>query len=669
MSRPARALPGTLRSLQLSILVASRPTVCRACSAPSSPLTACSRLDSPRWLSLSAIRSTGSPSYISAAPPGSSNGSSSSSNASSSSSTKRPPPPPERRKAIDIALISLGVVALSSVIYLGQQRYASSKATSPSALAAAASSSTSPTRSSQLFTVPLQGETGDKSGSGTTTATKATSKTLAMLSAEETDRRLAEHAQSFSVGRAGNPLYRYDTSFLASNDPIEDDSCSVILSRDASSKKTGDLMLFAVFDGHSGWQTSKYLSEHLLAYVGRELNAVFAGEEEYAKVRLASLASSSSIASDGSKGNDEKGKMDRVWSFVTGSNSKTAQDTFQLDELDSDPNVTKEALRNAFRRLDSDIVNAPIKLLESTSGKGKLNTTAQAEALQTLLPALSGSCALLAFVDTANNRLQLAVAGDSRAVMGTSVGKGVWKAEVLTEDQTGKNPKEVKRMQAEHPASERDSVIMRGRVLGGLEPTRAMGDSRYKWPVGMQEKLLDAFYPGQGRYVPRNYLTPPYVTADPVVSTFDLPAKPSKGSTRRFVVMATDGLWDQLSNEEVVGLVGAYLDGERRPQTQSAVVKKVRLSDTGIISPHVPRQTPQRGAGPSYVFEDANIATHLIRNALGGANSSTLQALMSIPAPISRRYRDDITVTVLLFGAEDDQVVEGVRKNYPRSKL
>lgn len=36
-------------------------------------------------------------------------------------------------------------------------------------------------------------------------------------------------------------------------------------------------------------------------------------------------------------------------------------------------------------------------------------------------------------------------------------------------------------MRSEHPADEADTVIMRGRVLGGLEPTRAFGDSRYKW--------------------------------------------------------------------------------------------------------------------------------------------------------------------------------------------
>ena len=42
------------------------------------------------------------------------------------------------------------------------------------------------------------------------------------------------------------------------------------------------------------------------------------------------------------------------------------------------------------------------------------------------------------------------------------------------------------RMQSEHPEDEAAHVIQRGRVLGGLEPSRAFGDARYKWPAELQ---------------------------------------------------------------------------------------------------------------------------------------------------------------------------------------
>lgn len=101
----------------------------------------------------------------------------------------------------------------------------------------------------------------------------------------------------------------------------------------------------------------------------------------------------------------------------------------------------------------------------------------QTNALNQLLPALSGSCALLAFLDVGRNkyvyfkasshpvskltrrsfpRLHVACTGDSRAVMGTwepnenGGSGGKWRAEALSEDQTGKNLNEVKRF-ALHP--------------------------------------------------------------------------------------------------------------------------------------------------------------------------------------------------------------------------
>ena len=50
-----------------------------------------------------------------------------------------------------------------------------------------------------------------------------------------------------------------------------------------------------------------------------------------------------------------------------------------------------------------------------------------------------------------------------------------------------------------------------------------------------------------------------------------------------------------------------------------------------------------------FTFEDDNLSTHLVRNALGGGARDRVAGLLAIPAPESRRYRDDITVNVILF--------------------
>lgn len=57
--------------------------------------------------------------------------------------------------------------------------------------------------------------------------------------------------------------------------------------------------------------------------------------------------------------------------------------------------------------MDEEILNAPIRvLMNKKAGTSKMEVGKdQTENLNTLLPALSGSCALLAFLDTGRNKL------------------------------------------------------------------------------------------------------------------------------------------------------------------------------------------------------------------------------------------------------------------------
>lgn len=103
---------------------------------------------------------------------------------------------------------------------------------------------------------------------------------------------------------------------------------------------------------------------------------------------------------------------------------------------------------------------------------------------------------------------------------------------------------------------------------------------------------------------------------------------------------------DRLDNEEVIALVGAHLSGTRGTKSRSSVLSHVSTTTSPTVlasgHTHAPRQEPMRGEGDVYVFEDGNLGTHLIRNALGGARREQVSALLSIPAPWSRRYRDDV---------------------------
>ena len=200
--------------------------------------------------------------------------------------------------------------------------------------------------------------------------------------------------------------------------------------------------------------------------------------------------------------------------------------------------------------------------------------------------------------------------------------------------------------------------------------------------------LNQAIMVGNGRTMrepPSPFKTPPYVTATPVVTHRKLKFDSSAPEgALRFVVLATDGLWDELtyvylsipglfltlsSSEEVVGLVGGHFQGLKGSISKSDLPTLVPTSteNSTVQGKSLRRQTTDK----SWAFVDNNISTHLIRNALGGADEMSLRKLVSIPAPFSRRYRDDITVTVVWWeqGREESARVASFTEKSPKSKL
>jgi pyruvate dehydrogenase phosphatase len=129
-------------------------------------------------------------------------------------------------------------------------------------------------------------------------------------------------------------------------------------------------------------------------------------------------------------------------------------------------------------------------------------------------------------------------------------------------------------------------------------PTRAFGDARYKWSKDIQWVLSE-----YGCRKPSPILlTPPYVTACPVVTTVEI-----NPETDSFLILATDGLWDEISSENAVDLVAKYKD-------------------------------------------ETHVATELIQEALSKGDEVRLARILGIPSGLSRKFRDDITVNVLFFG-------------------
>jgi len=77
-------------------------------------------------------------------------------------------------------------------------------------------------------------------------------------------------------------------------------------------------------------------------------------------------------------------------------------------------------------------------------------------------------------------------------------------------------------------------------------------DSRYKWSSKIQKSIVIPKFINR-RPLPF-YYTPPYIPAEPVVTCHPLTEED------QFLVMAIDGIWDVLSNEDVVNLVSQHLE-------------------------------------------------------------------------------------------------------------
>ncbi|KAL2864630.1 type 2C protein phosphatase ptcF [Aspergillus lucknowensis] len=520
-------------------------------------------------------------------------------------------------RTFSVAVISTVVASGAWYAYQGDssQQTPSAAGTSPSQFRSLTSSAlvedpSEPTRrallvdNDQFYTATLSGEqplhkyTDDSDR-----------RVLEMLTPEQATQKLRKNEESYLVNR-GKGVVRYDIVQVPSNSPIEDDHAEKIVEVPSSTvaanegRSSSDWMFWAVFDGHSGWTTSAKLRNVLISYVARELNSTYKSASSDPSLLVPTSA------------------------------------------------AVDAAIKQGFVRLDDDIVHSSVdKVLKSNSRRA---------AAELLAPALSGSCALLAFYDTQTSDLKVACAGDSRAVLGRRAANGKWSATALSEDQTGGTPSEIKRLREEHPGE--PNVVRNGRILGQLEPSRSFGDAFYKWSKDTQEKIKRQFF---GRTPHPLLKTPPYVTAEPIITTTKI--EPSQGD---FVVLATDGLWEMLSNEEVVGLVGQWIE-EQQAGTGTGNKGWVR-SLFGSQTSHLPVETPKEtatdgqrrpirqqqydisGAASRFVVEDKNAATHLVRNAMGGKDKDMLCALLTLPSPYSRRYRDDVTVEVIFFGDSPD---------------
>lgn len=407
---------------------------------------------------------------------------------------------------------------------------------------------------------------------------------------EDVTRQLNEHA--FTIRGAPGGVDRYDGAQLASNSPCEDTYVHGSFSNPFSSAGDGDgnggkWMAWAVFDGHCGWQLSNLLKTQLMPFVRRSL-----------------------------------------------ADAKPADKSDDVSE-----EVVHQALKKSFTTLDDALVKSATAIIESD--------LPFAEKARRLEPAYAGACALLTLFDPRSRKLHVASTGDCRAVLGQKTADGRWVATALSEDCTGATPSEVARIKAQFP--DEPDVVQGGRVWG-LQPSRTFGDGMWKWTAALKKNLRYHFnglsLPSHTRY--KKYKDGPYVTAEPLVTTTQIP-DPKDGQPS-FLILATDGLWDTMSSEQAVDLVGKWYDRQQQQKKGQSAVTEEPEKQAKDFGPTILGWKQQcKYEDRKATFRDDNAAVHLMRNGLGGADEEMVRGALAFRYPNSRDIRDDITVQVVFF--------------------
>lgn len=240
--------------------------------------------------------------------------------------------------------------------------------------------------------------------------------------------------------------------------------------------------------------------------------------------------------------------------------------------MSQNQNVT-EALKTAFQKADNDFLTGC--LLDRKKFKD----------------GLSGACVAITCV--MENTLYVANAGDCRVVLGKRREGDTWEAIPLSRDHTATTERE--RLMKEHP-NEPD-VVRKGRVKGDLIPSRGIGDGLFKIPEFNQAFRFYRFH------------EPPYTTALPEVTMYPLTTDDT------FVVMATDGLWDDCDNEQVVQIVGDYVN--REENVCSELIKRALINAYNLQS------FPKR------------------------PEEEIVKLMVNLPNYYKRNLHDDITITVI----------------------
>ncbi|KAG6759796.1 hypothetical protein POTOM_036285 [Populus tomentosa] len=254
-----------------------------------------------------------------------------------------------------------------------------------------------------------------------------------------------------------------------------------------------------------------------------------------------------------------------------------------------------------------------------------------------------GSCCLVGVI--CQQTLFVANLGDSRVVLGKKVGNTGGIAAIQLSTEHNANLEAIRHeLEDLHPNDSQIAVLKRGvwRVKGIIQVSRSIGDV-YMKHARFNREPIDA------KFRLPEPMDMPILSANPTILSHPLHPNDS------FLVFASDGLWEHLSNEKVVDIVHsnpramAIVDNKSRWRANSIFHKTCGLLGYGFV----------HGNGS---------AKRLVKAALQEAarkRETRYSDLQKIDKKVRRHFHDDITVIVLFLN--HDLISKGAVQTPPVS--
>lgn len=307
---------------------------------------------------------------------------------------------------------------------------------------------------------------------------------------------------------------------FAANDPIEDRY---------NLETTSNDFFCGVFDGHGGFAAAEFARTQLIQYVQYNLYQKLQAQLNF------------------SKNNTELMNHISQFSTISDWDQFSAQQQNQVGNVKNTIDIVRETF-DPSRAIPDAMKKAFLQADQAFLLSGVLDK------VNKLQDVFSGACLLLTYI--VENWVFVANAGDCKAVLGKKIGNR-YIAVPLSVMHTARSEQE--QIMKQHP-NEPDAVLQ-GRIKGFLEPSRGLGDALFKDKYFNKCLLPEA-------QVPEPF-SPPYTTALPDVTAYQIDCTEDKDC---FLILATDGLWDMMSDQQAVDVVAESLQTGENSGT--ALLKK-----------------------------------------------------------------------------------------------